>query len=195
MDASTSSIRQPDPPNVILLHASAVYIGNGALVFTGRSGAGKSTICRILGEFGTKIADDMVYLVRRSETKWIVTDARERAEGGPLTNLEVIAMQGAPLRAILEVHKDVGVYIQSISAVKMCNNLARAYFDLHYWACHYNAETKRAAFAHLATLARSVPSYDLFFSITHQTPQAIHYELNRLGIFHSEYGPPVKEEE
>lgn len=177
MDRYVNRIRPPDPPDVVVIHASAVKVDGEALIFTGRSGAGKSTICQVLSGLGEMLADDRIYLIRQQESRWIVADARVRAPKGPLSEVEVTTMKGVPLRAVFEIHKSPEPHVERVSAQKTCRYLTTAFFDLHYWSCHYDTGTKRASFAHMAAIARSVPGYDLCFNLSHQTPQVIRNEL------------------
>ena len=55
----------------LALHASAVQIGDGALVLVGSHGAGKSTAAAALGRRGCAVVSDDVLHVRQSNGKWV----------------------------------------------------------------------------------------------------------------------------
>ena len=59
--------------NGLLLHASSVVMPGGALLFLGRSGAGKSTMCQLLSQSFPVLADDFVFVNRNAEGTWYVT--------------------------------------------------------------------------------------------------------------------------
>jgi len=61
----------------VTLHGAAVALRGGALVFVGRSGAGKSTMAAcVCARFGARLlADDVVTLERRAENYFIVPSA------------------------------------------------------------------------------------------------------------------------
>jgi hypothetical protein len=60
------------------LHAGAALTGDGALLFCGRSGAGKSTTAYALGQMGcTQLADDQVV--------WQLHDGRPKVQALPFT--------------------------------------------------------------------------------------------------------------
>lgn len=57
--------------NGFVLHGSAVGMGNKAIMFTGKSGAGKSTIAAKLRKIAITLADDMV-IIRKIRNKWFL---------------------------------------------------------------------------------------------------------------------------
>ncbi|MCR9088514.1 MAG: HPr kinase/phosphatase C-terminal domain-containing protein [Rhodobacteraceae bacterium] len=59
------------PPGTKVVHASAVRIGEVAVLVTGPSGSGKSTLCLELMAFGARlIADDRTRLLPMEEAVW-----------------------------------------------------------------------------------------------------------------------------
>ena len=69
----------PRPSDLgLFLHASAVVVGGGALLFLGHSTAGKSTIARMLGQIQPVLADDSVYAARGADGWWRVVDGSFR---------------------------------------------------------------------------------------------------------------------
>jgi hypothetical protein len=62
----------------VVLHASAVRVGNAAVLFCGPSGAGKSTLAAALGERGYDlVTDDFCGVAMRDGRPWIEPDARQ----------------------------------------------------------------------------------------------------------------------
>jgi len=62
----------------VVLHASAVRVGNEAVLFCGASGAGKSTLAAALGERGYDlVTDDFCGVAMRDGRPWIEPDARQ----------------------------------------------------------------------------------------------------------------------
>lgn len=53
-----------------VLHSSAVSVNGQAYIFTGSSGAGKSTAARLLADFFPRLADDYLY-IRKTEDKFV----------------------------------------------------------------------------------------------------------------------------
>ena len=62
----------------VVLHASAVRVGTGAVLFCGPSGAGKSTLAAALGDAGYPlVTDDFCGITLRDERPWVEPDARQ----------------------------------------------------------------------------------------------------------------------
>ena len=64
----------------VFLHASAVIVDGGAVLFLGHSTAGKSTISRLLGAVCPVLADDTVFAWRTEGGEWRVADGKFRFE-------------------------------------------------------------------------------------------------------------------
>ncbi len=148
---------RPDPPGVVLLHASAVVTTRGAVLFLGPSGRGKSTTARLVG--APLLADDKVYLILRAG-RWLVADASERDFSRILTVEEVNAMEGIPLRAVCSITWDTEPWLERSDVIETCRSLLEAAFEL-YWQQRGRVETKKRIFAALAAVARAAPGYRL----------------------------------
>lgn len=63
----------------VVLHASAVLVGDRAVLFCGASGAGKSTICAALGKRGyPMLSDDLCVLAQGADGHlWVESDGRQ----------------------------------------------------------------------------------------------------------------------
>jgi hypothetical protein len=162
----------PEPLGILAIHASAVQLKGGGLIFLGPSGAGKSTTHDLLSACAQPIADDRVYLIPRSNGQWEVIDAGERVLEGPLTEREAQTLQGSPLRAVFRLHQDTVLRLEPLDALHTCRHLTDAFFDL-YWHENLSVKGKKHAFARLATVARSVPGYDLHFDLSPQTAKLV----------------------
>jgi len=75
------------PANGLLVHAGAMVVSGKALLFLGHSGAGKSTICRLLGEHYSTLSDDLLRLTRRQDGAWFVDDLWHQQNQVPLYGL------------------------------------------------------------------------------------------------------------
>lgn len=63
-----SHTEMTSPTESLLLHASAVAFGSGAVVILGKSGAGKSGLAlRLIALGGVLVADDRTWLTRRGD--------------------------------------------------------------------------------------------------------------------------------
>lgn len=93
--------------DALLLHASAVRGSRGAHAFAGVSGAGKSTIARLVadGGGGERLADDLLVLARRAGgwevhvPPFVGLDGLPRGAVAPLAAIELIAQAPAHRRA------------------------------------------------------------------------------------------------
>jgi len=157
----------PGPPNsgvarVAVLHASAVRAPRGALIFLGPSGTGKSTICELLQGRAAPLANDTVYLLRRSGGGWGVADGGRRALDGPLTEDEARSVQSVPLQAIVRLYQSRRSACERLAPLALCRYLTDALFEVP-WQREYGVALKRALFADLAQVARDVPGYAFCF--------------------------------
>lgn len=87
------------PRNGLLVHASAVRLGERGYVFAGRSGAGKTTVARLLVDRAEVLSDELVAL-RRTLSEW-------RVYGTPFWGdfARAGVNLSAPLRAIYLLHQ------------------------------------------------------------------------------------------
>jgi ABC-type glutathione transport system ATPase component len=154
-----TNLSESDFSDVLPVHASAASINGDAFIFLGSSGSGKSTICRLLSPHFLPLADDAVYLVPR-EKDWLVADAT--AKRGTPASFSQMPM----LKAMFLLHQDTTVRFQKSTELDCCYRLVNALFEtsLHH---KYNDTNKRKqAFEKLTHIARSIPSYHLYFDLS-----------------------------
>lgn len=171
------TVRGAEPLEIVPVHASAVQLDGGAMIFLGPSSAGKSTICRLLSASAKPLADDRVYLVPRGEG-WIVADGGDRILEGTLSEQEAAALDGPPLHAILRLHQSDEPQIEAMDAMQCCYHLTNAFFELP-WHEHLDTEVKKRAFANLAAIARAVPGYRLRFDRSPRTVEMVAGAIRR----------------
>lgn len=96
----------------VFLHASAVVVDGGAVLFLGHSTAGKSTIARLLGPSFPVLADDAVFASKDADGAWRVVDGGFRfGKGWSLPAWQEFVRkrseegEGLPLRGCLRIYK------------------------------------------------------------------------------------------
>lgn len=141
------------PRRGALIHSAAAVVGGGAIVFAGRSGAGKSTISRQFQAVGKTLllSDDRV-VVRQLDDGY-------SAHGTPWAGDARIALNGsAPLRAVVFLNHGGANRIERVSPrgafEKLLPMVSVPWYD-------------RVAIEQITSfceaLTRDVPVYDLFF--------------------------------
>lgn len=88
-------------PSGLLLHSSGVIYQEATYLFSGVSGSGKSTVCKILSEKPgfTPLHDDMLVVTRSEDDVY--------AWSSPLSGeVPAVSSQGAPLRAMFFLKQD-----------------------------------------------------------------------------------------
>ncbi len=92
----------------LILHASAVMLNKKVIVFLGQSGAGKSTIAKILGEEGTLLADDSIIIKKEGKKYFLYqTPFVEK-------NRVIRTKNKYPLTHIMFLHKSPEFKLESI---------------------------------------------------------------------------------
>lgn len=150
------------------MHASAVQVNGGGLIFLGRSGAGKSTICRLLSTFAEPMADDRVFLIPEGETRWAVTDATEHILSRVLLEEEAAELSGVPLKGIFRLHQSSKPHLERTDDLRTCYNLTMSFFEF-YWHRDLEPEKKKHIFSILAGIGQVVPGYELHFDLSPET--------------------------
>lgn len=154
----------PEPEGIIALHAAAVCVEGGAVLFLGPPNTGKSTVRRMLAEHTPSLADDGVYIVV-SQTHWAVAQAEHRPFFRPLAQKEVKHLVTFPLKAIFRLYQSPSPRIKRIETLLICRYLVDAFFEITRQR-NYNVLTKQLIFANLAKVARVIPGYEFYFNCT-----------------------------
>jgi hypothetical protein len=155
----------PDPCGIWGLHASAVVAPGGALVFLGTSGAGKSTIRRLLRPYFSSLAEDAVYLIPASDGSWSVADAGHPQPLRPLSHGEAAKLRGVPLQAVFTLVKGDDVRLERLDALSACHQFLNGLFEIVRQNV-FTPEVRRRSFADVAAIARRYPAYRLVFDLS-----------------------------
>lgn len=143
------------PHGVCVVHAGAVEFDGQALLFCGRSGAGKTTLSRLCRDHGaTLLNDDRQFLFIKNEIAYVAPTPWHGSE--PEINNRTI-----PLRAIL--HLDQAPHN---ALTPICGALAVARLLGNTVAPYYRADAMELVLALLDQLTRLVPSKTLAFTPT-----------------------------
>jgi hypothetical protein len=159
-----------DANRILAVHASAVCTRDGALVFLGPSGTGKSTIAGMLESRAPLVAHDVVYLIPVQDNgKWFAADGGRRAYDGPLSREEAAALDALPLRAVVRLFQTTAApRLRPIGALAHCRYLTDALFEVA-WQRDHDTLKKRTLFADLAAVCRSTPGYEFYFDLSPRT--------------------------
>jgi hypothetical protein len=81
--------------DAVMMHASCAYDGSKARIFTGFSGAGKSTMSKIWSDAGNGIVNDDRLIIRKNETGYIVYNTpmyyKDIPKSAPLNSIFLIS--------------------------------------------------------------------------------------------------------
>ena len=148
----------------IILHAVAVSAPKGAILLLGHTGAGKTTLSRLLAERFPTLIDDNVYVAKnRINKKWYVTDVKylHAGKGDYMPLLAAIRTFQAPQAKLI-----------SISSRELCKYLLDAIFETEM-SKNYTLDRQRAWFAYSAEIARNYKGWRLSANLLQETPQLI----------------------
>ncbi len=135
----------------LLIHSSCVIEGGNAYIFSGRSGAGKSTIARL--SHPRPLLSDEATIVKVTGDEVTVYDSPFRSDTQP----EFIR-QGVPLAAVHLIHQSRHV---SRERTEGTHGVVQLMDKVFYWA--YDKDQTKAILRMYEQLAQKVPIYDLHF--------------------------------
>lgn len=135
----------------LLIHSSCVVVEGGAYIFSGRSGAGKSTIARL--SFPRQLLSDEATIVKVTGDDVIVYESPFRSDTRPGFH-----QGGIPLRAIHLIHQSHDVKRERKQPTQ---GLVQLMDKVFYWA--YDKEQTKTILRMYERLAARVPIFDLYF--------------------------------
>lgn len=180
------SLLDYSPASGLFLHASAVAVDGGAVLFLGHSTAGKSTIARLTGTAHPVLADDSVFVSRGADGAWRVVDGSFRFERDDLANFQERIYQrsegkaAVPLRGCFRIHKAAATRIELLAPVDLARYLMDAVMEVdlqrkvsRVWdstqslrELHYSIlEARKSWFRQVALIARHVQGWHLWFPL------------------------------
>lgn len=124
------------PDSGFFLHASAVVVDGGAVLFLGHSTAGKSTMARLLGTKCPVLADDAVHVTRCGRSEWRVVDGSFRFENdGRLEDWsrELSRRAGAGavrLKACCRLHKAPELRMERMAPIELARHVMDAVMEM-----------------------------------------------------------------
>jgi hypothetical protein len=151
------AIAMKQPPD-LMLHASGVIHEGMAYIFTGASGAGKSTVCKLLAaESSFNILHDEVVAVSHTGNCFHAWSTPFRGE------MPTRYRHGAPLRAIFFLKKDLNNYAVRLSSRKVAELLCYSLIPPMVLANGTLAAEQAPSLKQILTMAEVVPGYELHF--------------------------------
>jgi hypothetical protein len=169
----------------LFLHASAVVVGGGALLFLGHSTAGKSTLARLLGKNHPVLADDSVFAARDTQGGWRVVDGSFRFGRDVVSGWQEAVRRRAvegpsiPLRGCFRIHKAASARVEPFAPLNLARCLMDAAMEVDMQrkfgrpregggeaACTFSSvrQMRRQWFRWVAEIARACPGGNLWFS-------------------------------
>lgn len=121
------------PTHGLYLHASAVIVNGGAVLFLGHSTAGKSTIACLLSPIYPILADDTVLVREGDSGQWLVTDGKIRFNGiEPChsTDMQPPRLSDLPLHACVRIHKGPDLRREPLVAIELAQCLMDAVMEV-----------------------------------------------------------------
>ncbi|HRT04989.1 MAG TPA: hypothetical protein P5204_04760 [Kiritimatiellia bacterium] len=177
----------PRPSSLgLFLHASAVDVDGGAILFLGHSTAGKSTIARKLGAERPVLADDSVFAGKDAAGVWRVVDGGFRFDRGwgPEEWQADVRRQfqegrGVPVRKCFRIHQAAAVRLEPMPPIELGKHLMDAAMEIdvqrkfgkkstenpsEHVEWHEATSQRRRWFQQVAELARTCPGWHLWFA-------------------------------
>ncbi len=153
----------------LMMHACGVVVDGGAFLFTGASGAGKSTIARELMNMETAmvLGDDMIILVS-DQQGW---KAFGSPLGGDIPRAE-LKNTGAPLKAIFVIRQAAKVECRPLERAQIIPSLITAVvpvlplkFTANQKMAEYDRQSLDLLIGEAAMLASAVPCFSLVLTL------------------------------
>lgn len=124
--------------DAVMMHASCAYDGLKARIFTGFSGAGKSTISQLMSSAGNLIINDDRIIIRKSETGYFVYNSpmyyKDRPKKAPLNSIFLISHSPEnrlkQLTGAMAISKVMAFSIQNNFDKKFIQNRLKFFSDL-----------------------------------------------------------------
>lgn len=175
------TVRNFDIADILVLHASSMFNKDGALIFLGPSGTGKSTMCDLLSPYMCMLAEDKVYLVSQGNGKWCVIEGDGcLATGIKLSsNEDLLKLPYAPLRAVFRLYQTTEPILRKLDMLSVCRDLTDAFFEIA-WQRNTSLAIKKQAFAGLAEVARLFAGYEFHFDLSTRTLSLLDREMKFL---------------
>lgn len=130
----------------------------------GPSGTGKSTIMRMLADNYEPLADDVTCLWKSVSGDWHCDDGRFHF--APFPKQETRPDRHLRLGGLIKIYQGSHPEWIRLKPHQACDHLLNAYFEVAGQNTPYNSIQALLAFRKVADLARHVPVWTFFFSLT-----------------------------
>lgn len=156
------------------LHASAVLIPEGTLLFLGHSTSGKTTISRKMSSRYRVLADDVVFIQERANGLYFIDDGKKHLSRSESFLRKDISSEGVchQISAIVRIYKGKQVKAEQIPSLRLCRYLTDALFEVDIQRRSTCLDDRKNLFACAAALAKKTRGLHLWFDL-HSDPDAI----------------------
>jgi hypothetical protein len=166
--------------NGFYLHASAVLIPEGALLFLGHSTSGKTTISKKMSGRYSVLADDVVFIQERGNGLYCIDDGKKRlSRAEPCLQMETAFENMCyPVSAIVRIFKGNPVKAERITSLQLCRYLTDALFEVDVQRRSTCIDYRKNLFINAAALAKKTTGRHLWFDLD-SDPETIVNALRR----------------
>jgi len=155
-------------PKSIDVHASAVNTSEGAWIFLGPSGTGKSTLKNLLSNISDPISEDRVGFVMYNDA-WYVISTDSSATNNDNFFSGGGKIPGFPLKKIFKLYQTAGFpSLYPLQSLAICEQLMKSFFEIHP-ASSLDVEGTDRVFKQFGAIARLVSGFDLYFDMSQNT--------------------------